>query len=682
MSLLDKAREALFGGGEAKQVSDVSDQPQDDRDLVSFVRNKVDESRSQATRIASEGIWMTNIAYILGFDNIFYDPQMRQFRPTGSTNSAGPNFVKRNRIHENIILPACQNRLARMLKSPPKYDVRPNSMDEEDKEAARLGIEVIDGVFDRQKVLQKRITLGMWLQECGHCYVGISFDEELGDPLIDPFTEEIVGHEGDIRVDVASAFECFADPLAKTLEECFWFARCKVRKLDYFRTRYPERGDLVKEEGVWLLSQQYEMRINTMNTVGPSSSGTAEQMKGAAIEISYYEQPSKKHKMGRHVICANGVLLENKALAVGMIPYAKFDDIIVAGKYFSETPVTHARPLQDQYNKCLVKCAEWTNRLLAGKYIAAKGHGLIQEALNDQSGEVVEYDPVPNAQEPHAMTLPVIPQYVYTERKEIKQSLYDIFGLSEVSRGQLPSASIPAEGINLLLEQDETRIGIEVEAQEHAWARVGTLILKFAEKYFITDRKLKTKGANLQYNVKEYNGEQLRGNCDVTVIRGSTVPNSKVLHRQDIMNLYRSGLLGNPQDPQVINRVLGQMEYGDVGESWKKYHLNMTQINKTIKQLEMGVQPVVDQKDNHLMHLDEKNNYRLGDKFDKLPPLLRQMFQQDMQTHTQMLIAQSNPQLSQPPDPGPPPGPPEVSGMQAHGAALAGSPPQPPPMPN
>jgi hypothetical protein len=427
---------------------------------------------------------------------------------------------------------------------------------------------------------------------------------------------------------------------------------------------------LVKEEGVWLLSQQYEMRINTMNTVGPSSSGTQEQMKGAAIEISYYEKPSQKHKNGRHIIAANGVLLKNKGLAVGEIPYAKFDDIIVAGKYFSETPVTHARPIQDQYNKSLIKCAEWTNRLLAGKYIAAKGHGLIQEALNDQSGEVVEYDPVPGASEPHAMSLPVIPDYVYKERQELKKSLYEIFGLSEVSRGQLPSASIPAQGINLLLEQDETRIGIEVEAQEHAWARVGMLILKFADKYFITDRKLKTKGKNLQHNVRIYNGAMLRKNFDVTVIRGSTVPNSKVLKRQEIMNLYNSGLLGNQQDPAVIQKVLGQMEFGELGESWKKYHLNMSQILRTIDQLEQGIQPLVDEKDNHIMHLEEKNNYRLSEKWDLLPPVIQQMFQIDIKSHMDMLVTQANPQLSVPPDPGPPPGPPEVSGVLAEHQAM------------
>src|SRR5688572_12795838 len=189
MNLLDRVTKALFGEGPT-ELHDPADQPKEYQDLVSYVKNWVEEQRTDAARVAHEGIWMTNIAYILGYDNIFYDPSTRQFR-TLQANNGSPTFVKRGRTRENVILPACQKRAARMTKSPPKYDVRPNSMSEDDKEAARLGIEIIDGVFDRQKVLAKRQILVMWLQQCGHAYVGVSYDPDLGEPLYDPDTEQV-----------------------------------------------------------------------------------------------------------------------------------------------------------------------------------------------------------------------------------------------------------------------------------------------------------------------------------------------------------------------------------------------------------------------------------------------------------------------------------------------------------
>lgn len=682
MSIFDSVKDKLFGENKSDdgEMKSISDQPSEDIELAGYVKAKIEEVRTQAVRISHEGIWMTNIAYLLGFDSIFYDPNLRQFRPTG-TSAGSYQFIKRNRIHENLILPAVQNRLARMLKSPPKYDVRPNSMTEDDKEAARLGVEVIGSVWDKEKIDRKRIDLGMWTQQCGHSYIGVCWDDQLGDPVIDPDSGEMMGYEGDIRIDVVSAFEGFCDPLAKTLEEAQWFARAKVRKLDYFRTHYPERGSLVKEEGVWLLSSQYELRINTLNTVGPSSSGTAEQMKGAAIEISYYEKRSKKYPNGRHVIIANGVMLKNDELPVGHIPYAKFDDVVVGGKYYSESLITHVRPLQDQYNRTLVKRADWVNKLLTGKIIAARGANLMQEGFNDQSGEIIEWDADPNVPEPHLFQMPTIPAYAYTESKDIKNSVNDIFGLSEVSRGQLPSASIPAVGIQLLLEQDETRMGIEVEAHEHSWARVGMLILRHADKYYELDRQLKTKGRGVDYNIRSYNGEDLKKNFDVTVIRGSTVPNSKVIHRQEILNLFSQGMLGNPTDPATRDKVLGMLQYGEVGEVWEDHHLDQTQIQNDLSLIEEGGVPLVDLKDNHVVHSVEKNRYRKSEKYGLLDPQQQQVLQQNIQQHLDMLVKQMNPQLASPPNPGPPPPPPGIQAILNQAKNGQGAPPGGPPGP-
>ena len=636
-----------------KKIENPYDQTPDEIKLATFVKKKVEECRGQANRIASEGVWMTNIAYLLGYNNVFYDPSLKQFRP----NDVPRRFLSRNRIHSNLILPATQNRLARLLKSPPKYEVKPNSTSNEDKEAARLSQDVLDGIWDECDINLKRIHLGMWTQECGHAYLKVSYDDQLGEPLEDPVTEEFLGYEGGIRVDVASAFEVFPDPLAKTFEECNYIVQAKVRPLEYFREHYPERGHAVKEEGAWLLSAQYEMRINTLSTVGPASSGTAEQMKNCAIELSYYEKRSTKYPKGRHIVVANGILLTdpNKPLPVGEIPFAKFDDVVIGGKYYSESIITHVRPLQDQYDRTLNKRADWTNKLLAGKYIAARPHALMQEAINDQSGEVAEYDHVPGVPPPMAMQVPAIPSYAYQETDYIKKDIYEIYGSSDISRGQLPSAGIPAVGMQILIEQDETRLGIETEQHEHAWARVGRLILKNVASHYKTARKLKKKEKGGDYSIKKYIGEDLKGNLDVSVVRGSLVPNNKALKRQEIVNAWQQGLLGNPQDPTVRELVLSMLEFGDTSGIYRDEALDKAQIQKTIQQIEQEIQPEVNKLDNHPLHIIEKNRFRKSDKFQELSDFSKALLEQDIDAHTNAAVTLANPQLATPPDNGPPP---------------------------
>jgi hypothetical protein len=409
MSIFKNIASRLGGGdGEGQAPRNAQEQSPDEIKLASYVKKRVDETRTAANRIAHEGTWLTNTAYFCGFDSVYYDTNQRRFV---STTGGAVTGLRRNRVFENIIMPAVQNRQARLCKNMPRFEVRPEDNSNDAKEAARLGLEVLLGLWDDCDVNVKRLLLTMWLQQCGHAYMKVSFDDELGEPLTDPMSGEIMGYEGKVVVEAVSAFEILPDPLAQTLDDAQWLVQAKVRKLDYFKTRYPERGALVKEEGAWLLSVQYEQRIQSISNTGVASASTQLQMENAAIELSYYEKRSKKHPNGRHVIVANGVILKDSELAVGEIPFAKFDDVMVAGKYYSEATITHARPLQDQYNRTLTRRAQWVNRLLAGKYIAARGHGLHPEALDDQSGEVIEFDPVPNAAEPHAVQIPVIPAY-------------------------------------------------------------------------------------------------------------------------------------------------------------------------------------------------------------------------------------------------------------------------------
>ena len=625
---------------------------QEERDVVSHVRSKVEEARSSASRIAHEGIWMTNVAYVLGYDGIAFNSMTRQFQPVNRASA----YLKKNRLHCNKILPTIQNRLARLCKNPPKYDVRPETNDADSKDAARFALQVLMNQWDTLGLNEKRIVLMMWVQQLGHSYMKISWDPSLGDPL----PEDIAPGQymGDIRAEVVSAFEVFPNPGAKTWEEVerSWLTQCKVRTLDYFKMQYPERGGLVKEEEAWLLSAQYEQRIQSLNSRGPAQGGMDGRMKNSAIEMIKYEARSPGHPNGRMICCANGILLRDDELPCGEIPFAKFDDVVIGGKYFSEAVVTHLRPIQDQFNETIRKRAEWTRKLLAGKYHAFRGSNLQQESLNDESGEVVYTDVVPNAPDggkPTPIQTPTIPTYAYNEEDRLTQQLNDISGISEVSRGTMPSASIPAIGMQLLTEQDDTRIGVMTEQHEHAWARVGKLILKNVETNYKLERKIKMAGKGMEYAVRDYSGEALKGHTDVIVVRGSTLPGSKFLRNQEIINRYNMGFLGPVGDPRTIEKVNAMTEFGDTSEVFHDYGLDMAQIKRGIDALEQGKPVTAHELDNHVLWMQELNRYRKGDRFDSLDPAIQQAFENMIEAHITLQKKALN--MTPPPPPPPPP---------------------------
>ncbi len=609
---------------------------------------------------------MTNIAYLLGYDGLTYNTTTRSFQPVNRASS----YLKKNRIHVNKILPTIQNRLARLCKNPPTYDVRPESNSTEDKEAARLSLQTLETMWDKLSINKKRIFLYMWMQQCGHAWGKIYWDVTAGDRMPDTEDEEDelgedldddgevgeevesktpeISYQGDVKFEVVSPFEIFPDPAAKTDDDVLetWLIQAKVRKLDYFKANY-KKGHLVREEGTWLLSAQYEQRINSLNNRGPSNSGH-EASKNSAIELVKYEARSSKYPNGRMIVTANGILLEDKELPIGEIPYAKFDDTIIAGKLYSESVITHLRPLQDNYNEAKRRTSEWMKRLLAGKYKAARGSELAQESMNDESGEIVYYTPVPNVPGgPEPIMVPPLPNWALNLQKQDVEDINDISGISEVSRGTLPSASIPAIGMQLLTEQDDTRIGVMTEQHEYAWARIGSLILKYIEKFYILPRKLKMSGPDLAYTVKEVCGDDLKGNTDVMVIRGSTLPGSKTLNRQDIMNVYNSGLLGDTKDPKVREKTLDLLEFGDVTGVWEDQALDKNQVKRVMDALEKGLPVNISEFDNHVIWLLELNKYRKSDKWDTLPPPIQAHFINTMEGCLQALIKMNAP----PPNP-------------------------------
>lgn len=630
-------------------VEYASDQTPDEIKLVGYIRDKVDECRHSGSRIAYEAIWLTNIAYILGFSGVAFDPIQRQYKNVDPSQKT----MRRSRMRVNKILPTLQNRLARLCKSPPQYDVRPESNSTEDKDAARLALKVLENVFDKTRFDEKRQELMMTTQQYGYAFCQVSWDPCLGDPMTEPMTGKSFGYEGDIRIDILNPFEVFTDPLAKRMEDVQWWVKCKVKKLSYFRERYPERGEAVKEEDAWLLSSQYEQRVNALTASGITGASIQQQMKNSAIEIVYYEKRSKDYSNGRMCVVASGILLEDKELPIGEFDITKFDDVKIAGKFQSEAIVTHLRPIQDQYNLLITKRAEWVRQLLAGKYVVPRGAEIEQEAINDRI-EVIKYNIVPNAPgggEPHAVQIPMIPNYAYNEEKSLDAQFDFISGMSEISRGQLPFAGIPAEGMQMLQEADETRIGVVTSANELGYAHVAKNILQYVHKNYVLPRVLKEAGDDLQYTVKDFVGADIKGNHDVVVLPGSTVPGSKVLRRQEILNAYQLGILGPIGDQKTLQKLNKMLEYGDWSEIWKSNALDEAQVKKFIDKVEKNTNLITDKDyqelDNHVFWVKELNDYRKSDKFEELGETQQLLIMYTIEWHVQAQVRMMNPGLPQ-----------------------------------
>jgi len=191
---------------------------------------------------------------------------------------------------------------------------------------------------------------------------------------------------------------------------------------------------------------------------------------------------------------------------------------------------------------------------------------------------------------------------------------------------------------------------VQTENHEYSYADLGRLLLKFTAKYYTHERLLKEAGKNFDYIVKKFRGEDLRDNFDVHVIRGSTIPGSKVLERENIVNLHRGGYFGNPQDPKVLENVLSMLEFGDEFEPWKKHSLVMASIQKGIDMIEQRkLKPAVSEFDNHTLWIQELDDYRLSDRFERLSDVQKALVLEVMNDHVNELQKMVAPQTVEDP---------------------------------
>lgn len=628
MDFIKAAGDLLFGGTQEPEAPKL-----DESKIVAFVNSRLEEGRTDTSRMAFESSVVTNTAYLLGYDSVYFDPKNRMFR-SYSGAAASPS---RGRVHKNMILPSIQNRLARLCKNAPKYDVRPESPSEEDKEAARISLKVLVNVMDRERYNEKRIENTMWMQQAGVGWMKVGWDPDKGKKIYftDDQGKQQQQSEGDVYIDVISPLEIFVDPLAKRMDDARWLLHTRLRPLSYFRDTY-ERGAEVKPEDAYLSNIQNLLRINSMtNKAGTTTSQMAQ--KNSAIEKALYERPSKKFPNGRLIITANNIMLAYKPLPIDEIPFVKFDDVKVGGKFLSESLITHMRPLQDQMNVILRKKSEYIKKALNMKFVAAKGHGLNEEALSDTT-EVMEYNAVPDSEMPKSVVMPQMPQYAFQEDANLMGSFSEIVGIGEPSKGQAPSSDIPAIGMQLLVEQDDTRIGTVVESNENSHADIGRITLKFTHKFYTQPRTIKETGQGGEYSFTEVTGDKIPSSPDVIVIKGSTLPGSKSVKRNDIMNLFSQGLLGDQMDPAVKAKTLEDMEFGDIQNVWEDLAIDSAQVDRSIKEIEQGVTPLIHPDDNHQMHFEKKNRLRKTLKFTQYPPQIQLILVNDIQQHKMFLM--------------------------------------------
>ncbi len=571
-------------------------------ELWGYLKDLYDEGLE--LRRPFEQRWLINMAFFVGRQYTFFNQSawvLQQLR-----------VVKgRLRNVDNQLLPRVRRQIADAIRNDPMMGVVPNTDDDEDIKAAKIGDKVLRSWWETHRMRGKWRKLNTWVHVCGNGFLDDRWNPKIG-PM--KFNEETssMEYEGDVECGVWSPFEVLVPYSAlgdDDIHEFSWLMKHKWRSLEWFANNF-KRGKEVSAED--LPTEQF----NVSHIFGLSASTSPQKVEGA-MSKELYKKPCAEFPKGLHLIGANGIILEK-----GDFPYTEFSmehfkDIEIPGVFWGMATMELGVPQQKSWNRNVSGIDEFNRLLGKGKVLVPRGANLEADP-DDTHGELLYYTPQMGLK-PEQMTLKSLPQTYTLQLEIIQKSLQDLFSQQEVSRGTNRSDIRSGEMVELLLEQASIPRIPTHYSKEEALEKTSSRVLRRIAKGYTSERMLKIVGDEGEYELTAFTGADLRDNTDVKVKKESSLPDSRATRALVIERRFQAGWYGDPADPEVRRQVHNMTDdatvkniYSDTRADEDNARVeNQTMIMGEIDSLE------INEYDDHFIHVKEHNRFRKSRDFQK-----------------------------------------------------------------
>jgi hypothetical protein len=320
------------------------------------------------------------------------------------------------------------------------------------------------------------------------------------------------------------------------------------------------------------------------------------------------------------------------------LPYVMFKGAPVPGRFWPTCIVEQLREPQVELNKIKSQVRENAQRignpsLLRDRFSNTQYSGV--------PGEDVMYDSSNPNSIPRYLEPPNMPAYVIQEIDRIENAIQEISGQHEVTGAQVPAGVTAASAINLLLEQDDTRLGPTISEMETQLGYAGRMVLELVAKYYSEERMLKIVGPDSSYDFVSFKGEMLHGNTAVEVQAGSAFPSSKAA-KQAAIGQYLTLFLQNGMqlDPRTMRRLVRDYQAGGLEAFVEDTSRDLSQVNREHRLMYQGQPVPINSFDNDEIHIAEHQDSMKSSKFFRADQQVQALMVMHVQLHQQRLQAQ------------------------------------------
>lgn len=561
-------------------------------------------------RKALEQQWKLNVNYLMG-------NQYAEILPTGEIDEEQKEFFWQGRNVYNHIAPIVETRIAKLSRVRPVMSVRASGSDESDLKSAKMASALLNSTFSRLEMSDVIYKATLWSETTGTSFYKVVWDDEAGRKMGRIDGKDVF--EGDVKVVAVSPFDIFPDSLFhEDIED--------QKSLIYARAMHVD--DVKAAYGVTL--EGGDVDVFTLEKSSASSGFFGKRVTGGVVHdnvlvIERYETPSERFPHGRVVTVAQGKVLE-----VGELPYINGEEdrrilpfirqvsINQAGCFFGVSVIERVIPLQRAYNAVKNRKHEYLNRISMGVVTVEDG-SVDTDALTEDGlspGKVLVYRQGSNP--PRLMAAASVPPDFTYEESRLEQEFINVSGISEISRtSSALSKNMSGTALQLLIEQDETRLTATAANIRRAVRLIGKQIIRLFKQYAKVTRMMRVAGRGNSVELYYFNSGDLTSD-DVVFDTENELAYTPAQKKNAVYEMLSSGLLADKDGSLSLStkaKVLEILGFGTLycAQDVTNLHIDKAQ-RENIALLTENIEP--DEYDDDEIHVTEHTRFLLSENFD------------------------------------------------------------------
>ena len=600
-----------------------------------------DFKRRQMERKPFEAQWQLNMNFLMG----------NQYCDIGYNNDIQENnkeFYWQQREVFNHIASITESRLAKLHNVRPTMTVIPASGDENDVKTAKISKKILNAIYNRADMSKLIADATKWSEVTGTVFYKVFWDEQKGQT----FAKDENGKHfkmGDVGVCVCSPFEIFPDSTnSASIEDCNSIIHAKAYHTDEIEAIW---GKKIKGEDINVFSlDNITSGLGGLGYNGVATKIINTKKSNYAVVIERYEKPSKNYPNGRLVIVAGDQLLYdgelpfiNKADGERGFPFVRQVCLEQTGSFWGSSVIERIIPVQRAYNAVKNRKHEFLNRISMGVLTVEDGsvdvENLEEEGLSP--GKILVYRQ--GASAPSYMQSGSVPSDFTNEEERLLNEFKVISGVNDLLSTSLALSNMSGVALQLLIEQDETRISITTDQIKLAIKQIGKHILRLYKQFASVPRLQKIVGDHGELEVMYFSSSDITSD-EVEFETDTELNESLAQRRSMVFELLNAGLLSD-ENGKLSNRMrikaLELLGFGVWESAQDINELHEKKASSENAKMILGEAVQVKEIDDHDLHINEHIAFMLGGEYEKKQTQdIERMFLEHIRQHKKFKSAE------------------------------------------